>query len=474
MKTEILHSETRALCPSCREIVNASIIEKEGRIYLKKMCEEHGVSYALTCSDPEWYHESTNYVKPGQSPLGLSVKEFKGCPDSCGLCPEHQQHTCLPVIEIMSGCDMECPICLKDFDKSFQMTKTEFRNILKRLKAYEPDLNVINLSGGEPTLHPELEEFLKISAEENINQVTVSTNGVKLLNDKRLREVFRETGTIASLQFDGFLPQTYERLRGRDLYDQKKKIIAALEEDSVKYSLVTTVAKNINDHEITDIVDYFFHSKALSLMFQPATFTGRAAANDFDPDTLRITIPDIVREIEKNENVKKGDFNPIPCSHYSCFAVSYYLKGKGDPVGSPNLSDGDLTSDDEKYVNMKDLLGQDNFINIHTNRTYPGLDEEGFSIIQERIFGLWSASDSSDVNQNVLKRIRSIFNQLNRDCFSSKEVFEEGSKSMKSIFIHQLMDVHTLDIARLKKCCNHYALGDGRIIPMCAQNVFFQ
>jgi uncharacterized radical SAM superfamily Fe-S cluster-containing enzyme len=334
MKTEKVHSKTRAVCPSCREIVNASIVEMEGKIYIKKNCVVHGVSYALTCSDADWYQESTNYVKPGQSPLGLSIKEYKNCPDSCGLCPEHQQHTCLPVIEILSGCDMDCPICLKDFDKSFQMTKDEFRDILRRLKAYEKDLSVINLSGGEPTLHPELEEFLKIAAQENINQVTVSTNGVQLLKHKRLRQVFRETGSIASLQFDGFQPRTYELLRGENLLDQKKEIMAALEEDGVKYSLVATVAKNINDHEITDIVDFFFSSKALSLMFQPATFTGRAASNDFDPDTLRITIPDLVKEIEKNENVKKGDFNPIPCSHYSCFAVSYYLMSKGDPADS--------------------------------------------------------------------------------------------------------------------------------------------
>jgi len=229
MKTEKHYSDTRAVCPSCREIVDASIVEKDGKIYIKKMCEDHGVSYALTCSDPDWYQDSTNYVKPGQSPLGRSIKEYKNCPDSCGLCPEHQQHTCLPVIEILSGCDLDCPICLKDFDRSFQMTKKEFRNILKQLKAFEKDLNVINLSGGEPTLHPELEEFLKISAEENINQVTVSTNGIQLLNNKKLRQVFRETGTIASLQFDGFQPQSYEKLRGQDLSEQKKEIIAALE-----------------------------------------------------------------------------------------------------------------------------------------------------------------------------------------------------------------------------------------------------
>ncbi|UCE21741.1 MAG: radical SAM protein [Candidatus Aminicenantes bacterium] len=415
------------------------------------------MSYALICSDPEWYQESTLYVRPGQSPLGFSVKEFKSCPDSCGLCPEHQQHTCLPVIEITSHCNLNCPICLKHFQKPINMTLNEFRNILRQLHTFEKNLNVINLSGGEPTLHPELEDFLKVSSEENIHQVTVSTNGIKFLTDEKLRKLFKKTGVIASLQFDGFLPQTYELLRGSDLSAQKKEIIEVLEDSGIKYSLVATIAKDINDHEITDIVDFFFKSKAISLMFQPAAFTGTASSQDFDPDSHRITIPDVVKEAEKSEHIKKGDFNPVPCSHYSCFAVSYYLI-----VNRGN------------YLNLKDFLGRENYINILTNRAYPGLDKEGFTVIKERIYDLWSASDSSDASEHILQRIREIFKKLNLDSFSAREVFNLGIESMTSLFIHQFMDVHTLDFKRLVKCCNHYPLADGRIIPMCAQNVFFQ
>jgi uncharacterized radical SAM superfamily Fe-S cluster-containing enzyme len=246
-------------------------------------------------------------------------------------------------------------------------------------------------------------------------------------------------------------------LRGSDLSGQKREIIDIMEECGIKYSLVATIVKDINDHEITDIVDFFFKSNAISLMFQPATFTGRASLQDFNPDRNRITIPDVVREAEKSEHVKKGDFNPVPCSHYSCFAVSYYLI----------INNGN-------YLNLKDFLGRENYINILTNRAYPGLDKEGFSTIKERIYDLWSASDSSDASEHILQRIREIFNKLNLDSFSSKKVFNLGIESMKSIFIHQFMDVHTFDFDRLVKCCNHYPQADGRIIPMCAQNVFFQ
>jgi uncharacterized radical SAM superfamily Fe-S cluster-containing enzyme len=457
MKEEKVYSDTRAVCPVCRKIVEANVVEMDEKIYLKKMCETHGITYALTCSDAEWYRESTLYVKPGQSPLGRSVNEFKGCPDSCGLCPEHRQHTCLPVIEILSDCDMNCPICLKDFQPPFQMTPEQFRNILRRLKEYEKGMNVINLSGGEPTYHPQFEDFLKIAAEENINQVTVSTNGLQLLTNERLGQLFKETGTIASLQFDGFLPETYKQLRGSDLSGRKKEIIHLMEAAGIKYSLVATAAKDINDREITGIVDFFFKSEAISLMFQPTTFTGRADSQNFDPEQNRITIPDVVKEIEKSKYVKKGDFNPVPCSHYSCFAVSYYL-----------------VIEDGSYLSLKDFLGRENYVNILTNRTYPGLDREGYAVIKQKIYELWSASDSSASSEHVLKRIREIFDSLNVSSFSSKQALNLGIESMKSIFIHQFMDVHTLDIERLMKCCNHYPLADGRFMPMCAQNVFFQ
>ncbi len=457
MKEERVYTETRGVCPECKEIVQANLVEMDEKIYLKKTCQSHGVSYALTCSDAEWYRESTTYVKPGLSPLGRSVEEYKSCPESCGLCPEHKQHTCLPVIEIMSGCDMDCPICLKEFQKPFQMTREEFKGILKRLNSYEKNLNVINLSGGEPTLHPQFEDFLKVAAEENINQVTISTTGLQLLKSEKLRRLFKETGTIASLQFDGFRPESYEELRGSDFSAQKREIIGLMEDSGIRYSLVATVLNGVNDSEITDIVDFFFKSEAISLMFQPATFTGKAGFGDFDPVKSRATIPDVVKEIEKSEFVKKGDFNPVPCSHYSCFAVSYYMK----------IKEGD-------FLSMKDFLGRENYVNILTNRAYPGLDQEGYGVIKEKIYDLWSAADSSDADEHVLKRLREIFIDINACCFSSKRMLDVGIESMKSIFIHQFMDLHTLDIDRLVKCCNHYPLADGRIMPMCAQNVFYQ
>lgn len=454
---EKLYSHTQALCPTCRQKVNARLVETESKIYLEKFCPTHGQSNALVCSDAHWYQQSRDYVKPRQLPLTVGVTEFKGCPESCGLCPEHQQHTCLPVIEITNKCDMRCPICLKELQQCPPpMSLAEFEWILDKLLEYEGTVPVINLSGGEPTFHSEIAQFLRLAATKPVIQVTVSTNGNKLLSDPQLRAVFKETGTIVALQFDGFAPDTYQKLRGkRELSEQKLKIINKLEAENIPYSLVATVAKGINDHEMTDIVDFFFTSKALSLMFQPITFTGSAA--QLPATELRLTIPDIVKEIEQSPYVSEGDFNPLPCSHFTCFALAYYFV----------IAEGN-------YLSLKEFLGKEHYLEVICNRALPGLDHCGYSLIKEKIYDFWSAADSSASNEQILKRIKQVIKEMNSVEFTPQQAFALGASAMKAIFIHQFMDVHTLDFGRLIKCCNHYPQIDGRLLPICAANVFEQ
>lgn len=454
-KGERVYSHTKAICPECDSLVAARIVESGDKVYLRKLCPEDGASDALICSAAKWYADSMSFIKPGQLPLDISVNEFSGCPDSCGLCPEHQQHTCLPVIEITTNCNLSCPVCLKNLDKPSQMSGSEFESILKRLKECEEDVHVINLSGGEPTLHRELKNFLEISRKCGVMQTTVSTNGLGFLENPELLNIFKESDTIAALQFDGFRPETYKTLRGRDLSSIKQEIIEVLEAEGIKYSLVATVMKGINDREITDIVDFFFRSKALSLMFQPAAFTGRA--KEMANKRERLTTPDVIKEIEKSGFVKQGDFNPLPCAHFSCFSLSYYL-----------------SVSEESFMSLKDFLGLGQYLDVIANRTLPGLDQEGYSAMMDRLYDIWSAADSSNDNEAVLRRIREVIEKLGSAGFSAGEAFRTGSEFMKAIFIHEFMDRDTLDLSRLMKCCNHYPQADGRLVPMCAQNVFFQ
>jgi uncharacterized radical SAM superfamily Fe-S cluster-containing enzyme len=450
-----LLSHTLAWCAACRKKIQARLVDRAGKIYLQKACPKHGISEVLASGDSAWYLSSRAYIKPSQEPLGHKTS-YKGCPESCGFCPEHQQHTCLPVIEILDRCDMNCPVCLKDFNRPFEFSLKDFKRALGGVLKTEGGCPVINLSGGEPTLHPLFRDFITHSYSQGVLQVTVSTTGLRLLADKELRAFFKDTGTIAALQFDGFSPDSWRFMRGDPALGQKKlRLMELLEKEGVKYSLVATVAKGVNDTEIGKITDFFFRSKALSLMFQPLCFTGRASG--LETEKYRLTIPDIVKAAQKSRFIGKDDFNPLPCSHYSCFALAYYLaSGKGS------------------FISLKDFLGREFYLDAIANKTLPGLDKSAYGQLKEKIYALWSAADSSSEDQAVLDRIRGLIRGMERDGFSPKTALTAGMDSMKAVFIHCFMDAHNMDFGRLVKCCNPYAGADGRLVPMCSQNTFFQ
>ena len=97
---EVFHSYTRGLCPTCRKPIDGVRILREGKVFMRKQCPEHGQSEALISGDVEWFLKSLTYIKEGSVPLVHSTDVKKGCPDDCGLCPDHEQHSCLPIIEM--------------------------------------------------------------------------------------------------------------------------------------------------------------------------------------------------------------------------------------------------------------------------------------------------------------------------------------------------------------------------------------
>ena len=451
---EKIYNRTRSLCPACSRKVDACVLEKEGAVFLEKQCPQHGASYALISSDASWYRDSLHFVKPRTRPRTLGVDTFTSCPESCGLCPEHGQHTCLPVIEITSNCDLNCPVCLKRWKNQQEMSVQEFSGVIDTLLSCEGFVPVINLSGGEPTMHPQIIDMVEIAKRKGIMQTSISTNGLRLARDADFRHRLSALDPLIALQFDGFDPDASRYLRGSDTIKEKLALIEILEHEHCNYSLVATVAHSINDEEITAVTDFFFKSKAVSLMFQPMAFTGKASLLR-DP-SHRLTIPDVIANIEKCTPVKKGDFVPLPCSHPACFALSYYFQ-----------------ADAGDFVSVKDLLGLEKYLAVIANRTLPGLDTEGFSALRDRVYDLWSAADQFPHSGMILKKIRNILKELSEDGFRPDKAFKTGIKSVKAIFIHQFMDSDTLDFGRLMKCCNHYPQADGRLIPLCAQNIFF-
>jgi uncharacterized radical SAM superfamily Fe-S cluster-containing enzyme len=461
---EIFHSFSRGLCPQCEKPVDGARIIRNGKVYLRKNCPSHGQSEALISGDVDWFLKSLTYVKEGSRPLAYSTEVKRGCPDDCGLCPDHEQHSCLPIIEITNHCNLECPICIVQNRHNYNMTKEEFGRILDGLVEKEGSIETINLSGGEPTLHPQFFEFLDMArAQKKISRVSISTNGLRCATDYAFCEELEKRGAYVSLQLDALSNPALRALRGPgDQQGAKEKSLANLKKAGVRTTIVSTVAKGVNDDRIGDCIRLLYENDfILSLTFQPAAFTGYGGAHFAPHDPLDvITIPDIVRAADEQTSgkLKKSDFLPLPCSHPSCFALTYLLKV------------------DDEFIPFPRFLELERYLELISNRGTIRPDDQFEEAIRDAIDQMWtSAGQVPDCDKilHVLKKAINLMYPPER-ALELEERLRIGEGLVKTVFIHAFMDVHTFEVDRIKKCCTHYALPDGRLMPGCAYNNLYR
>ena len=197
---------TQSLCPECLALVPAKIIEKKGRVYFRKRCPTHGVREDFVCSDVKQY-DRMEFSLPGKVPPKFGIEPDKGCPFDCGLCTEHEQHTCLGLVEITSSCNLKCPMCYASSGPSGKhLTFEECKAAIDRLVEVEGQAEVLQLSGGEPTIHPEFLRILEYGCSCAVDIVLINSNGLRFAHDPAFVEAvarFRHRLEVY-LQFDGF------------------------------------------------------------------------------------------------------------------------------------------------------------------------------------------------------------------------------------------------------------------------------
>lgn len=460
---EVFHSFSKGMCPVCRELVDGARVIRGGKVYLRKRCPTHGASEALISGDADWFLQSLTYIKAGSVPLKHSTEVERGCPYDCGLCPDHEQHSCLPIIEISNHCNLECPICIVQNKDNYQMSRAEFAATIDGLIEKEGQLDTVNISGGEPTIHPEFLDFLDLALRPEIARVSVSTNGLRIAQDFSFCEELARRGIYVSLQLDALHNPSLRQLRGGgDHASAKQKALDNLERAGVRTTIVSTVARGVNDHEVGEAVRLLYERDfILSLMFQPAAYTG-TGGSEFGPhDPLdTITIPDIVAACEAQTEgaLRASDFLPLPCSHPSCFGLTYLLKTETGFVPFP------------RFIELQQYL------ELISNRGTIRPDAKLEEAIRGAIDCLWSGSGQVPDSDAILHSMRHLLRLMypSDRVIELEEQLRIGEASVKTIFIHAFMDEHTFEVDRIKKCCTHYALPDGRLMPGCAYNMFYR
>jgi uncharacterized radical SAM superfamily Fe-S cluster-containing enzyme len=291
VREHVFFELARSLCPESRRLVDGQVLLRGGSVYLRKRCPEHGWHEALVSSDAGWHLDSLKYSKPGAIPFDFATATDRGCPFDCGLCPEHQQHTCLALIEITTRCNLSCPTCFADAGPGYDLTVPQVGAMLDRLLEMEGQPEILQFSGGEPTVHPQLPDMLAAAQARGMRYVVVNTNGLRLAQEPDFVHQLAPYRPYFYLQFDGLRAQTYNTLRGRDLLDLKRRALDHLAEAGLFAVLVTTVVEGVNVAEIGDVLRFGLqHQAVLGVSYQPVTYAGRCL-NHQNP-LRRTTLPD--------------------------------------------------------------------------------------------------------------------------------------------------------------------------------------
>ncbi|GAB4557258.1 MAG: hypothetical protein Tsb0020_01260 [Haliangiales bacterium] len=455
-----LFKHTTSTCPSCMSLVAADVVIRAGQVVFCKRCDRCGPSEALVSEDAAYYVRAYDFARAGTEPLAFGQEAAAGCPTDCGTCSDHEQHTCLPIVEITDHCNLECPICIVDNQYSTHMSQADFARVIDSLIEKEGQCESVALSGGEPTSHPALLDLIREADRPEIGRVVVITNGLRLGRDREFAAAIKESGAYVALQLDGFDAATHERIRGRDLTQEKADALAALRELEIPTQLIFVAVRGVNDHQIGQAVELLLsEDHILSLNFQPMAYTGHGGGT-YEVDPMeRLTIPGVIAAIAEQSagKLRKSDFAPLPCSHPQCVSLTYLLR----------LEDGTYVP----FPRFVDLERHGSL--LRSSATLPA-SPEMHDILHEVIHDVFADEDEIEHGSAILASLRRALDEMfpTDRPIDNKEALRIGEGQAKSIFLHHYMDPHDFDLERLRKCCHHYAQVDGRLMPGCGFNLF--
>lgn len=455
----VIH-ETTSLCRQCRNAVPARVVDVDGEAWMRKRCPAHGEQQVRLSTSAAWYEETRAFAPPEARPAHVRREVEHGCPFDCGPCESHTQRVRLPVITITSACDLDCPICYvhNKNDDAFHMSREEFARVLDHLVAdHDGDLDLVNLTGGEPLLHPHLLELIELCHARGVHRVSVCTNGVRLLKDEGLVERLAALGARIALSFDSFEREADFALQGAHLVEVKAKVLALLDRHGVDTTLIPVMTKGVNDQEIGRIVRLGLETACVRhIEVHTITYTGQGGAT-FDRSG-RISMLEVIERIEQTSGglLRRSDFVPSPCAHPLCYQIGYLLL---DEAGGPP-------------VPFLRFLDRETMVECLRDHLYlePGPRLE--RALQDAIDRLWAAPDG-DGDERTLRLLEQLVRRLSA-AKTPQEALRVGERAAKAIYVHSHMDEDTFDVERAAQCCDSNCYADGTTVPVCNYNVLYR
>lgn len=444
----LFHGQTQSLCETCLKLVPTKILIDGDDVYYQKRCREHGVQMTKISSDAAYYKAELSFLKPGDRPLEVQTRTDFGCPYDCGLCPDHEQHSCLAIIEVNEACNLTCPVCFAGSSQQAtkQLDLATIGRMMDALVASEGEPDLLQLSGGEPTIHPDILTIVDMARERPIRHLMINTNGLRIATDPAFADALaeRRRGLEIYLQFDSLRPDALRALRGADLSKVRRNALDALEARGISTTLVCTVKKGVNDDEMADIIAHALTYRCVrGVTFQPIQDAGRNL--DFDPKTDRVLLTDIRRRIVEDSGIfGEADMIPLPCNP-TAISIGYGLRNG------------------EQVVPVTSMIPKDELVAELPN----AVTFERYPMLRERIFDLFSLST---IEPNVAQRFGDLL-----CCLPQVSVPEGlGYENVFRVVVSNFMDRFDFCVGNVKRSCVHFVTPAGQIIPFETYNLFYR
>lgn len=452
--------ETTSLCRVCHNGIPARVVARNGEVWMLKRCPSHGDSEVVLSNNAAWY-EATRETPSHVVPPPVIHKDVEhGCPFDCGPCASHTQRIRMPVVTITSACDLDCPICYvhNKNEGAFHMDKAEFASVLEHLVSGSGgDLDLINLTGGEPTLHPEIFDIVRMCHDAGIHRVSLCSHGLGLAKNEALVERLRDVGARIALSFDTFDDEIDRKMNGVRSVDQKLRCLELLDRHGVNTTLIPVMTRGYNDEEIGRIIRLGLETSCVRhLEIHTITFTGQSGT-DFDRSG-RISMYEVLERIEATTDgmLRPSDFVSSPCTHPLCYQIAYLLL---DPDGAPPVPFTRFMPASELYACLEDHLYLE---------PSPRLERA----LQDAIDRVWVAGDQPQTLAMLNRLLREMFPPGKP--LTAAEALAVSERWVKAVYVHSHMDEDTFDVDRAMQCCDSNCYADGTTIPVCNYNILYR
>ena len=480
-----------AFCPECHheapdrpledvERLAGYLAEEDGRVWLDRGCPRHGRVRTLYDEDAT----ILRYLEEWTAPTKRHTPDVPGNYDPVpaaylrGLGEMQTQHTCVLLEDIVAACNLRCPTCFADSSPDLAgvvPAERVLENVDMRLTREGGRLDVVMVSGGEPTVHPALYRILDGLAERPITRILLNTNGIRIARDDDLLAYLADRNDRIEiyLQFDGFEEASSRHHRGRDLRRVKQRAVERLSNALVFTTLTITTALGVNDHEIGAVIMFALETPYVGgVTVQPQFGSGRSTA--IDP-LDRLTHTGVLARLgpQTDGAVTWRDMTALPCSHPHCCSVGYML----------------LTDRDE-WRSLVGIMGHEELkarLDLVSNTIADWqIPAKLRMLVKESLLGLLSERSSlthpttSDLFRNICENCDlglSTLLRLASDRSRSKPGLREFlARRVKRITVKPFMDINTMLEERLLQCCVHVGAvgeeGEDRCAPFCAMQAW--